>query len=42
MVIIDLYWVIVFGSFLRNALTSPYVTIPVDDAVSKYNKYMKF
>ena len=38
---IDLYLVILFGCFSRNVLTSLYVTIPVDDTVSKYNK-LKF
>ena len=37
----DLYWVILIGCFSRNVLTSLYVTIPVDDTVSKYNK-LKF
>ena len=41
MVDIDSYWVIVFDCFSRNVLTSLYVTTPVDDTVSKYNK-LKF
>ena len=39
MVTIDLYWAIVFDCFFRNALTSLYVTIPLDDTVYKHNKY---
>ena len=31
---IDLYWVILFGCFSRNVLTSLYVTIPVDDTTN--------
>ena len=38
LVVINLYWVILFGSFSRNVLTSLYLITPFDDTVSKYNK----
>ena len=44
---IDLYWAIIFGCFLRNALTSAYLTIPVDDTIkiqaiqNLYHKFIK-